>query len=197
MKLFLRVCLLSRALLLIYAVWTACSIWSFSQVTETKKTDAAIVLGAAVHGSEPSPVFQKRIDHAVQLWENDQVDALLFTGGRAEGRETAEAEAAAAYAVENGVEEESIYMETRSRITEENLKYAKKEAAGHQFNTFTLVSDPLHMKRAEAIAEDLGMDVISSPASDSAYQTWKTKIPFFLREWFFYTGYQLLAPFRF
>ncbi|SFM41727.1 YdcF family protein [Salibacterium qingdaonense] len=197
MKWLRKTCLLLGALLTVYAAWTAFCILSFSQVTETEKTDAAIVLGAAVHSGEPSPVFQKRIDHAVNLWKEDQVDALLFTGGSAGNNERAEAEAAAAYATGQGVDERHIYMETKSRITEGNLRYAKQAAAAHGLNTFTLVSDPLHMKRAEAIAEDLGMDVISSPASDSAYQTWKTKIPFFLREWFFYTGYQLLSPFRF
>ncbi|MGY4688254.1 YdcF family protein [Salibacterium sp. K-3] len=197
MKIFVRVCLLLGFLLLAYTAWTGYSIWSFSQVSETEKTDAAIVLGAAVNGEEPSTVFQKRIDHAVRLWENNQVDALIFTGGSGEKGEMAEAEAAAAYAEEKGVDEEVIYMETRSNITEENLRYGKQVAAENQFDTFTLVSDPLHMKRAEAIARDLRMDVISSPAADSAYQTWKTKVPFFLREWFFYTGYQLLSPFRF
>ncbi|SFP89373.1 YdcF family protein [Salibacterium halotolerans] len=197
MKLLRRICLLLGVLLLVYAAWTAFSIWSFSQVTETEKTDAAIVLGAAVHDGEPSPVFQKRIDHAVNLWKEDQVNALLFTGGSAGDKEPAEAEAAAAYAKEQGVEEEHIYMESKSRITEGNLRYAKQVAAAHGLHTFTLVSDPLHMKRAEAIADDLGMDVISSPAGDSAYRTWKTKLPFFLREWFYYTGYQLLSPFRF
>ncbi len=47
-----------------YIGWTGYNIWSFSGKNQLEKTDAAIVLGAAVQDSEPSVVFKKRIEHA-------------------------------------------------------------------------------------------------------------------------------------
>lgn len=41
----------------------------FSSKNQLIKTDAAIVLGAAAWGDEPSPVFRERINHAIWLYE--------------------------------------------------------------------------------------------------------------------------------
>ncbi|WP_170031995.1 hypothetical protein [Alteribacillus bidgolensis] len=51
-------------LVFMYIGWTGYNIWSFSGKNQLEKTDAAIVLGAAVQDSEPSVVFKKRIEHA-------------------------------------------------------------------------------------------------------------------------------------
>ena len=44
---------------------TAISIYSYGSNSYNNKADAAIVLGAAVWGEEPSPVFRERINHAI------------------------------------------------------------------------------------------------------------------------------------
>lgn len=182
---------------LLYISWTGYSIWSFSLTDNKTQTDAAIVLGAASKGEEPSPVFEKRIDHAIRLYKENYVENLIFTGGKGEKTAIAESEAAEQYALDKDIPAQDILIETKSQITEQNLQYANSILQHHDLNTATLVSDPLHMKRAVTIAEDLNMNVVSSPASDSAYKSLRTKIPFFLREWFFYTGYQILSLFRF
>lgn len=154
------------------------------------------MLGAAVWNDEPSPVFRERINHAIWLYENNYVEKMIFTGGQSEGNELAESEVARAYAIQNGVNAVDILIETKSTITEENLQYAYEVGNANNLNTFTIVSDPLHMKRAMLMAEDAGMDAYSSPTQSSAYETLKSKVPFLFRELFFYIGYILSLPFR-
>ncbi|MEJ8544517.1 YdcF family protein [Brevibacillus borstelensis] len=191
-----RFFLLFSLLLSIIVLHAAYSIWSFASVRHWGKTDAALVLGAAVWDSQPSPVFRERIDHAIWLYQNGYVGGILFTGGKSADSPEAESEVARDYAIKHGVHPADILAEDRSTITEENLSYALEVARSANWHSFTIVSDPLHMKRSMAMAHDLGMEAYSSPTPTSAYQSLKTKAPFFLRELFYYLGYQANKPIR-
>lgn len=180
----------------IYVAYTGYSMWNFSKPYPPEKTDAAIVLGAAAYYDDPSPVFEERIKHGIKLYEDGYVDSLIFTGGKGDGAAYAEAEVAQRYAIENGVPAEDIYIETASKITEQNLENAKGIGTDDTFNEYTIVSDPFHTKRAVAMARELEMDAIASPTETSAYQSLETKLPFFIREWAFYVGYQVSSLFR-
>ncbi|MDZ5472881.1 YdcF family protein [Bacillus sp. 31A1R] len=176
--------------------YSAYSIWSFGNKVQIVNTDVAVVLGAAAWGDEPSPVLRERINHSIWLYENNYVDKIIFTGGKGKEDKYAESEVAREYAIINNVHSEDILIETKSKITEENLKYAYEIARENNFNTFTIVSDPLHMKRAILIAKNTGMEAYSSPTQSSVYKTLSSKIPFFLRELFYYIGYIVSLPFR-
>lgn len=180
-------------LCVLYVLYTAYSIAAFAKVNGLTRTDGAIVLGAAVIEDEPSPVLTERMNHAIWLYENGYVKKIIVTGGIGEGDALSEAEASKRYAMLYGVKEEDIFLEDKSKITEQNLKNAYAIGRQNQISTFTIVSDPLHMKRALRMAEDLGMDAYSSPTQTSAYRSWRTKLPFLLREVFFYIGYQVKA----
>lgn len=192
----LRFLLMLVIILIIYVMYTAYSIWSFGQKTNLVQADAAIVLGAGIVNGEPSPVLKGRIDHAIKLYDTGNVKKLIFTGGSGGEGEISEAEAAQAYALRHGVKTEDILIETTSTITEENLHNAKIVAERERITSFMIVSDPLHMKRAMVMADDLNLVAYSSPAVNSAYKSWSTKLPFLLREVFFYIGYQVVSPFR-
>ncbi|MEC0307378.1 YdcF family protein [Paenibacillus lautus] len=183
-------------ILLIYTIYVGSAIWNYAQRTVNIPSDAAIVLGAAVWEGEPSPVFQGRIDHALWLYDRQYVDKLIFTGGRSSGDDLAESEVARQYAIEHGVPESDILVETASTITEQNLHYANEIGGTAGLSSYLIVSDPLHMKRAMMMAEDMGLEANPSPASRSAYQSLRSKVPFLIREVFYYIGYQLVAPFR-
>ncbi|QHE53516.1 YdcF family protein [Pontibacillus sp. HMF3514] len=187
MKKLLQLLLL---LVLVYVGYAGYSIWTFTGNDYNKKTDAAIVLGAAAYYDKPSPVFQERINHALKLYKNNKVDHLIFTGGKGDGAQYAESEVAKMYAIRNGVPKKDISIETASKITEQNLDEAKKLGEKKGFETYRLVSDPLHLKRAMAMARDRNMDVHASPTQTSAYKSLETRVPFFLREWMFYLGYE-------
>jgi len=111
-----------------------------------------------VWGERPSPVFEERIKHAVNLYTVGEASIIIFTGGIGEGDRIAESEVAKEYAVQLGVPDEDIYCETHSRITYENLEGAKEILDRQGLTKALIVSDPLHMRRAVTIARDLGID---------------------------------------
>ncbi|KGA97149.1 multidrug MFS transporter [Alkalihalobacillus alcalophilus ATCC 27647 = CGMCC 1.3604] len=190
------VALIIIAILVIFIVHTAITIWAFGEENQLVVTDVAVVLGAAVWENEPSPVFRERINHSIWLYENGYVEKVIFTGGKGEGDDYAESEIAREYAIIKGIKPDDILVEDVSTITEENLQNAFSLSNEHGFDTFTIVSDPLHMKRAMLMANDIGMEAYSSPTQTSAYTTLKSKIPFLAREVFFYIGYILSMLFR-
>jgi uncharacterized SAM-binding protein YcdF (DUF218 family) len=181
------------AFIALWLLFLAIQIYSFSHKTYSAPADVAIVLGAEVWNERPSPVFEERIKHAVNLYRRGEVEAIIFTGGVGKGDQSAESEVAREYAIEHGVPAGQIYWETCSRTTRENLLEAKK-ILGWGHLTVLIVSDPLHMKRAVTIAKDLGVDAYPSPTPTSRYQTIRSQFRFLVRETFFYASYLLRRP---
>lgn len=180
----------------IYTVFIGLNIYLYSRNNEIIEADAAIVLGAAVWGEKPSPVFRERIDHAIRLYKSNIVSKIIFTGGKDEVDKYAESYVAKMYALENGVEERDIFIETKSQITEQNIYYAKQIAEQNGINTFIIVSDPLHMKRAMLMAKDYDLISFTSPTTTTKYKSWKSKLKFLLREIIFYSGYLIKRLFK-
>lgn len=174
-----------------YFLVTAFAIYNYGNVDEKQKSDVAIILGAATDKNGVSAVYRERMNHGIWLYQNDYADYIIVTGGKAEGAEFSDSYYAKQYALSRGVPEDVILMEEQSKITQENIKYAKEIMKEKELKTSLLVSDPLHMKRAMLIAKNYGINAVSSPTPSSKYQSWKTKIPFLLREEFFYIGYKL------
>ncbi|MGN7412335.1 YdcF family protein [Paenibacillus sp. SAF-068] len=176
---------------ILWTIVTAVRISAYTDEDSSRISDAAIILGAAVEGDDPSPVFRERIEHGIELYRQGTVGSLIFTGGSSGNGEHAEAEVGQRYAIAHGVDPADIRIETTSRITEENLfnSIPIGEQAGYQ--TYTIVSDPLHMKRAMKLASGLGMDAVPSPTRTTAYRTWRSKIPFLARETVMYMGYTI------
>ena len=199
MKLLKRLLIISAMLIIsafVYVAFTACSIWNYGKIDGKQPSDVAVVLGAAISDGEVSPVYRERINHGIFLYENGYADYLLLTGGFGEGSYKSDSAIAKEYALSQGVPEDKISIEEKSTITEENLEYAKEIMDENGLETAIIVSDPLHMKRAMLMAEDYGVKAVSSPTKTSMYRTLKTKIPFLLREEFFYTGYCIVRNFR-
>ena len=194
-KLLLRILAGVVTAFVLYIILNAVSIWRYASIDETKKADVAIVLGAGLEKDGVSPVFKERINHAVKLYKDGFVDYVIFTGGVGEGNIQSDASVAAEYAMEQGVPENAIFLEEKSTITEENLQNAKMIMDKEGLSTALVVSDPLHMKRAMLMAKDCGIEAFSSPTKTTRYMTLKTKIPFLIREEFFYIGYKLVRLF--
>lgn len=162
-----------------------------SAIPEKIKADAAIVLGASVWKDRPSPVFAERIKHGIHLYKNGQVQYLIFTGGLSEGDTLSESAAARQYAIAEGVPAENILTEEVSKNTYQNLVQACKPMRAHQLKNVMLVSDPLHMKRAMTMANELQLHAISAATPTSRYISWRSKAKSLLYESFFYVKHQL------
>ena len=183
-------------LLIAFALVIAISIWNYGKVDEKAPADVAIVLGAAISDGEVSPVYRERINHAITLYEEGTVDFIILTGGFGEGSYKSDSQVAKEYALSQDVPEERILIEEKSTITEENLGFSKEIMEENDLETAIIVSDPLHMKRAMLMAKDYNITALSSPTTTSMYKSLKTKIPFLLREEFFYVGYCVVRFFR-
>lgn len=179
---------LSRIIIPLLMGWLgAIAVWINDTPTAPPEVeaDAAIVLGAAVSGDVPSPVFAERINHAIALYDQGRVQRLVFTGAQGEGDTLAESEAARDMALEAGVPEEAILIETESLTTMHNLVEAQLLMRDAGLDDALIVSDPLHMRRAMEMTEDLGLDAEPSATPTTRYQTWGTKLPFLAREVYF------------
>ncbi len=177
-------------LVIVYILTNAFSIYTYSYKDEACLADVAIVLGAAAYPHSISLVYQERVNHAINLYNEGYVDKIMMTGGIAEGNEFSDAYQAKQYAISCNVPTNDILLEETSTITQENLKYAKKIMDTYGYTTAIIVSDPLHMKRAMAMAQDVGITAYSSPTPTTRYQTLNTKLPFLAKETIYYIGYK-------
>ena len=195
-KMYLLFLFILSVLIAVCLIAVASDIVNYGKRDEKAPSDVAIVLGAATTNGEVPPVYRERINHAIWLYENGYVDYLILTGGFGDGNSVSDSEAAKRYAMSKSVPENVIFIEESSTITEENLEQAKIIMDNNSFNTAILVSHPLHMKRAMRMAGDYGINALTSPTPTSMYRSLKTKIPFLLREEFFYIGYLIVSIFR-
>ncbi len=182
---------IASATLLVFAT-TAFSIYIYGNPNNIVKADAAIVLGAAVWGEQPSPVFRERINHAINLYKRGTVRTIIFTGGVGAEKTVAEAIVGKHYAIERGVKEADILIETESHTTHQNLKNAQEVASQKKLRKCLIVSDPLHLKRAVSMAQDMGIDAHPSPTPTTRYRSFKSQFEFLIRETYFYFVYLVL-----
>lgn len=179
-----RLALVAGALMLwlaIVAAWIAIG----PAVTGKERGETAIVLGAAVIGERPSPVFAARLDHAATLYREGRAARILVTGGRSPEDKASEAAAGAAWLQARGIPEAAILREDRSHTTRQNLANARAVLGPLGTKPVLIVSDPLHMRRAMAMAAAEGFDASPAPTPTTRYRSLGTQLPFLAREvWF-------------
>ncbi|MGB0848257.1 MAG: YdcF family protein [Thiolinea sp.] len=179
------------AILLSWPVLTGAIIWNFGHTDYAQDSDCIIVLGAAAYHKKPSPVFKERIHHAITLFEAGKAPNIIFTGGYGDGAPYAESEVGAAYAIKNGIPPNAILKETVSRSTRQNLLEAKALMQKAGLQNAIIVSDPLHLKRAAILAEEVGITAVTSPTPTSRFRSLEKKFEFLPREIYFYSRYLL------
>lgn len=173
----------------IYVIW---GLWDITRVGNTDRNrvgNCAIVFGAAAWHNKPSPVLEERLNHAITLYKENRVAALILTGGYGEGAPFSESEVAYDYCLKKGVPREHIRIETDSQTTYQNVLEAKKILQKEGWNSALLVSDPWHLKRCRKIAQDLDLTVYTSATQSSRYQSFGARSKFLFREFVMYHGY--------
>jgi uncharacterized SAM-binding protein YcdF (DUF218 family) len=157
--------------------------WRASRSRAAKRAAATGSCGILVLG------FPSRRDgrlHPIQRWRTEigvrslssvEKGFLVFTGGSSRGR-ISEAEAMAAYAVDLGVPAERIGLETRSRSTWENVRFALPMI--ETYDWIAIASDPMHAARARRYAfqqrPDLGGRLVFAENYRFA-ERWWLKVP--------------------
>jgi uncharacterized SAM-binding protein YcdF (DUF218 family) len=192
----IRLAALFIALLIVGFIATAYKIAEFGAQTSTHSGDVAIVLGAAAWGNKPSPVYRERLQQAVLLYKAGRVHWIIFTGGTRETGFPSEAEVGKQFAASNGVPIDVMLVDTDSRTTWQNLEHAKTLMESTDLRTALLVSDPLHMRRAMAMAQDLGIQAETAPTSSSRFHSWSARGKFLWRETWLYLEYCIFGKQR-
>lgn len=177
-------------LLLVVLFWlagVAAYITWVGQRDDARPADAIIVLGAAAYDAKPSPVFEERIRHGIDLYRRGLAPKLIFTVGYGGvGARFSESQVARRYALRQGVPDKAILIESLSRNTHDNLRQASLLMQQHQLHDVIVVSDPLHMARALRISKELGIRAVGSPTPTSRFRTFATRWRFLLQEVYFF-----------
>jgi hypothetical protein len=102
------------------------------------------------------------------------VGRLVMTGGLSPRRPPHRGRGGAELEHRHGVPADAVLLEDRSRTTEQNLAFALPILQRAGLGRVLIVSDPLHMRRALALARRLGLDAHPSPTTTSRYVGWRS-----------------------
>jgi uncharacterized SAM-binding protein YcdF (DUF218 family) len=155
------------AALLAALMWTG---WLYFQINavaghdEARPADAIAVFGAAEYLGRPSPVLHARLDHAVELY-NEQMAPLVITLGGGSDRDQGMTEGGVGrdYLLANGIPYGQIIAETQSVDTEQQVEKLAEIAKRRHLNSMVVVSDGTHLFRIKKLCEDAGLIVYTSP----------------------------------
>ncbi|MBO0421543.1 YdcF family protein [Enterococcus plantarum] len=153
-----------------YNFLTISVIYQFNQPKYTQ--DYIIVLGSGlIDGKTVPPLLGKRIEKAIQFYKAQSSATLnppklVMSGGKGDDEHIAESLAMKHYALEKGIPEEDILVETNSKNTLENMKFSKEiietDFGGTDFhalfttNNFHLFRAGLFAKMANLKADGIG-----------------------------------------
>ncbi|HYU39289.1 MAG TPA: YdcF family protein [Acidimicrobiia bacterium] len=171
-----RVGLVAVLAALLYYVVTFVQVWWAARHDDSRRSEAIVVLGAAQYNGRPTPVFRARLDHAADLYKERVAPTIVVTGGKQAGDQFTEATSGANYLHNKGVPDAAILRETTSRTSWESLAAAARVLRDRGEKQVVLVSDPFHALRIRSIANELGLDAVTSPTRSSpisGFEEWR------------------------
>jgi uncharacterized SAM-binding protein YcdF (DUF218 family) len=138
-------------------------------------SDTIIVLGAKLIGREPSAILLLRLEEALRLYEAKYAAAIIVSGGKGWDEEISEAAAMRQFMISRGVPAASVYIEEQSKNTFQNLAYSQAIMREKSLSSAIIVSNASHIRRALALANQLGMQATGSaaPMANNLYLTTK------------------------
>ncbi|GAK61749.1 transporter [Candidatus Vecturithrix granuli] len=136
-----------------YNVWTVRNkgmqhIYDATAVAVPQESHAFVVLGSALNtdGSLRSK-YKRRLDLAVTALNSNPNSVVIVSGGAARNGKT-EAEVGMTYLVNAGIDGKRIILEEASNSTVGNAKYSVPLMLKKGFESYTLISDASHLRRA-------------------------------------------------
>ncbi len=162
---------------------TALRVWQDARGDDRTRADVIVVLGAAQYNGRPSEIFEARLAHARDLYQQGVADTVVTSGGSRAGDNYTEAEAGAAWLVEQGVPRAATMPVGTGSDTLGTLRAVTSRVQERGWNTAVIVSDPWHSLRARTMAIDSGLRAWTSPThSGPVVQTRETQAKYIFRE---------------
>jgi vancomycin permeability regulator SanA len=155
------------AIAVVYVAVTAVQVVRASRTDQRDPGDAIIVLGAAQYNGRPSPALQRRLDHALELYQEGLAPEIVLTGSKQPDDRFTEAFAGYKYLIAAGVPEGALRLVDDGSSTWESLAAAKRVLHDEGDGRVILVSDRYHNRRLQTVAAELGLEATVSPTGNS------------------------------
>jgi vancomycin permeability regulator SanA len=177
-------------LLLGVNVWVTRSAeqFRFADVQTVPERPVAVVLGAGVDGTNPSPALASRLDGAIELYQSGRVDHLLMSGDNSRP-DYDEVTVMRDYALRRGVPGSAITRDYAGFDTYDTCIRAR-DIFG--VTGAVMVTQDFHVARAVVTCRELGIDAVGLAIPDWSFReheldyryTRSQEIGYTVREWF-------------
>ena len=134
-------------------------------VNENKKVDYVIILGARVKGENPTKSLMERIKAATEYLKKNPEVKVIATGGQGKNENVAEGLAIKRELLKNGISEDRIVLEDKSKNTVENFRFSLEKIKNilnnnkkNQKIKVLIVTNDYHIFRSKNIARKVGFD---------------------------------------
>ena len=162
-KAFALIVLAGLLAIVIVPLASAWHVNAVAEVSDPTPSDAIVVLGAAQFDGDPSPVLRNRLDHAKLLYDEGVAPRIVTVGGKQSGDRFTEAAAGRNYLISQGVPAQDVIAVESGRDTLQSLTDVAEVAQRKGWDSITIVTDPAHTARSQAMAERLGFTATTSP----------------------------------
>jgi uncharacterized SAM-binding protein YcdF (DUF218 family) len=141
-----------------------------------QEQDYIIVLGCWIQNGKVTPHLAKRIDRAVEFYNKQKAvckpPRLILSGGKGPDESCSEAEAMEQYALEKGIPQEDLLLESKSVSTLENMKFSKEimdsKSGGKPYKCIYATNN-YHLLRAGIFARKAGLKIEGIGAKTAFY----------------------------
>ncbi|MDX1958087.1 MAG: ElyC/SanA/YdcF family protein [Leptospiraceae bacterium] len=140
--------------------------WNTSSIDNVKKYSVAIVPGAAVYGSKPSPILKDRLELALKLYKKGKVKKILLSGDN-EMKSYNELTPMLSFMLKNNVASKDIFLDYYGLRTYDTMLRAKLI---FEIKDAIIVTQRFHQPRATFIAERLGLEIGSLESDQRSYR---------------------------
>lgn len=144
---------------------TKAQIIDISKCEDLGNIDCILVLGAGVWGDKPSPMLEDRLKQAIELYKKGIAPKIIMSGDHGT-KEYDEVNIMKAYAIENGVKSEDIFMDHAGFSSYESI-YRAKEIFG--VNRAVVVTQKYHLYRVLYIANQFDVEAYGVGADPRQY----------------------------
>lgn len=144
--------------------------------------DYIVVLGAGLHGSQPSQILSDRIATAYQYLTDHPDVICIASGGQGEDEDISEAQCIFDHLTAMGIAPDRIWLEEKSTSTWENFRFTLnliEEKCGSHPEKLGVLSNDFHLFRAKLFAKKCGIEPIGIPAPTSRFSL---RVNYYLRE---------------
>ncbi len=137
----------------------------YTKVADVPKKQTALILGAAIHNDGTlSPIFQSRVDEAIELYQAKKVSKILASGDNSTVQHN-EVNPVRNYLLAKGIPDSDIFLDHAGFDTYSTMYRARDI---FQVSSMIIVTQSFHLPRAVFIARALGLEAYGVPADEGS-----------------------------